>query len=104
MKRQIFAPGNDTFRETVRGSLAGVSRHAWRAAGKQGPLGLAVDEETGGGGTPGFRRGVVPAEEFTCRRPGLHRRPYPDRLRRDDRDHEGDHRPFPAGLTLTRKA
>ena len=27
-------------------------------------------------------------------RPGLHRRPHPDHLRRHDRDHEGDHRPL----------
>ena len=32
-------------------------------------------------------------------RQGVHRRPHPDHLRRDDRDHEGDHRPLPARLT-----
>jgi len=63
MKRQIFAPEHDAFRETVRTFLAKevlphyeqwekdgiVSRDAWLAAGKQGLLGLAVQEEHGGG-------------------------------------------------------
>lgn len=61
MKRQIFAPEHDAFRETVRAFLARevlpfyeqwekdgiVSRDAWRAAGKQGLLGLDVPEEFG---------------------------------------------------------
>ncbi|ANS69386.1 long-chain-acyl-CoA dehydrogenase [Streptomyces lincolnensis] len=86
MKRQIFAPEHDAFRETVRGFLARevlpyyeqwekdgiVSREAWRAAGKQGLLGLAVPEEYGGGGTRDFRFSAVLAEEFTrAGAPGL---------------------------------
>ncbi|GAA0627884.1 acyl-CoA dehydrogenase family protein [Streptomyces crystallinus] len=79
MKRQIFTAEHEAFRETVRTFLAKevlphyeqwekdciVSREAWLAAGRQGLLGLAVDEEYGGGGTADFRYGVVLAEEFT---------------------------------------
>jgi alkylation response protein AidB-like acyl-CoA dehydrogenase len=86
MKRLIFAPEHDAFRETVRAFLARevlphyaqwekdgiVSREAWRAAGKQGLLGLAVPEEYGGGGTADFRYSAVLAEEFTrAGAPGL---------------------------------
>ncbi|WP_267242039.1 acyl-CoA dehydrogenase family protein [Streptomyces sp. PR69] len=79
MKRQIFTAEHDAFRETVRAFLAKevlphyeqwerdgiVSRAAWRAAGRQGLLGLAVPEEYGGGGEPDFRYAAVLAEEFT---------------------------------------
>ncbi|MEV8565005.1 acyl-CoA dehydrogenase family protein [Streptomyces sp. NPDC051322] len=79
MKRQIFTADHDAFRETVRTFLAKevlphyeqwerdgiVSREAWRAAGRQGLLGLAVPEEYGGGGNTDFRYSVVIAEEFT---------------------------------------
>ncbi|MFD9482566.1 acyl-CoA dehydrogenase family protein [Streptomyces sp. NPDC059991] len=79
MKRQIFTAEHDAFRETVRTFLAKevlphyeqwekdgiVSREAWSAAGRQGLLGLAVDEEYGGGGNADFRYSVVLAEEFT---------------------------------------
>ncbi|WP_327267636.1 acyl-CoA dehydrogenase family protein [Streptomyces sp. NBC_01218] len=79
MNRQIFAPEHDVFRETVRTFLAKevlphyeqwekdgiVSREAWRAAGRQGLLGLAVPEEFGGGGNDDFRYSAVLAEEFT---------------------------------------
>lgn len=86
MKRQLFTPEHDAFRETVRAFLARevlphyeqwekdgiVSREAWRAAGKQGLLGLAVPEEFGGGGTTDFRYATVLAEEFTrAGAPGL---------------------------------
>jgi acyl-CoA dehydrogenase len=86
VQRQIFAPEHDAFRETVRAFLARevlpyyeqwekdgvVSRDAWRAAGKQGLLGLAVPEEYGGGGTTDFRYSAVLAEEFTrAGTPGL---------------------------------
>ncbi|MBW8822268.1 MAG: acyl-CoA dehydrogenase family protein, partial [Streptomyces sp.] len=86
MKRQLLAPEHDAFRETVRAFLARevlphyeqwekdgiVSREAWRAAGKQGLLGLAVPEEFGGGGTTDFRYPTVLAEEFTrAGTPGL---------------------------------
>jgi alkylation response protein AidB-like acyl-CoA dehydrogenase len=86
MKRQLFAPEHDAFRATVRAFLARevlpyyaqweqdgiVSREVWRAAGKQGLLGLAVPEEFGGGGTTDFRYATVLAEEFTrAGTPGL---------------------------------
>ncbi|OIJ66373.1 acyl-CoA dehydrogenase family protein [Streptomyces mangrovisoli] len=78
MQRRIFSPEHDAFRDTVRTFLAKevaphhaqwekdgiVSREAWRAAGRQGLLGMAVPEEYGGGGTPDFRYGAVLAEEF----------------------------------------
>ena len=41
-----------------------VSRDAWLAAGKQGLLGMAVDEEHGGGGVDDFRFNVVFDEEL----------------------------------------
>ncbi|KUJ37064.1 alkylation response protein AidB-like acyl-CoA dehydrogenase [Streptomyces sp. 3212.3] len=79
MKRQIYTAEHEAFRETVRVFLAKevlphyerwerdgvVSRAVWRAAGKQGLLGLAVPEEYGGGGTPDFRYSAVLVEEFT---------------------------------------
>ncbi|MEV8019022.1 acyl-CoA dehydrogenase family protein [Streptomyces sp. NPDC086554] len=86
MKRQIFSAEHEAFRETVRTFLAKevlphyeewekdgiVSRDAWRAAGKQGLLGLAVPEEYGGGGNADFRYSAVLAEEFTrAGAPGL---------------------------------
>ncbi|MEI5097459.1 acyl-CoA dehydrogenase family protein [Streptomyces sp. PmtG] len=78
MERQIFGAEHDAFRDTVRTFLSRevlphyeqwerdgiVSRDAWRAAGKQGLLGLAVPEEYGGGGNPDFRYAAVLAEEF----------------------------------------
>ncbi|MEU6084143.1 acyl-CoA dehydrogenase family protein [Streptomyces sp. NPDC047108] len=78
MKRRIFTPEHDAFRETVRTFLAKevlphhaqwekdgiVDRAAWRAAGRQGLLGLAVPEEYGGGGNDDFRYAAVMHEEF----------------------------------------
>ncbi|MFF8506717.1 acyl-CoA dehydrogenase family protein [Streptomyces sp. NPDC015492] len=86
MKRQLYSADHEAFRATVRTFLEKevlphyeqwekdgiVSREAWRAAGRQGLLGLAVDEEYGGGGTPDFRYASVLAEEFTrAGTPGL---------------------------------
>ncbi len=79
MKRRIFSAEHEAFRDTVRTFLAKevlphyaqwekdgiVARDAWRAAGRQGLLGLAVPEEYGGGGTADFRYSAVLAEEFT---------------------------------------
>ncbi|MEU2244511.1 MULTISPECIES: acyl-CoA dehydrogenase family protein [Streptomyces] len=86
MKRQLYTADHEAFRATVRTFLAKevlpyyeqweldgiVAREAWRAAGRQGLLGIAVDEEYGGGGNPDFRYGAVLAEEFTkAGAPGL---------------------------------
>ncbi|MEV6332898.1 acyl-CoA dehydrogenase family protein [Streptomyces sp. NPDC051909] len=86
MKRQLYTADHEAFREVVRTFLAKevlphyaqwekdgiVSREAWRAAGRQGLLGIAVDEEYGGGGNPDFRYAAVLAEEFTrAAAPGL---------------------------------
>ncbi|UUN31551.1 acyl-CoA dehydrogenase family protein [Streptomyces sp. FIT100] len=78
MKRQIFGADHEAFREIVRTFLAKevlphydqwekdgiVPRESWRAAGRQGLLGLAVPEEYGGGGNADFRYSAVLAEEF----------------------------------------
>lgn len=78
MKRRIFTEEHEAFRATVRTFLAkevephyeqwerdGIpSREAWRAAGRQGLLGMAVPEEYGGGGEPDFRYAAVLTEEF----------------------------------------
>ncbi|MFI8826335.1 acyl-CoA dehydrogenase family protein [Streptomyces sp. NPDC053431] len=86
MKRRLYTADHEAFREVVRTFLAKevlphyaqwekdgiVSREVWRAAGRQGLLGLAVDEEYGGGGNPDFRYSAVLAEEFTrAGTPGL---------------------------------
>ncbi|GAB7110699.1 long-chain specific acyl-CoA dehydrogenase [Streptomyces phaeofaciens JCM 4814] len=78
MKRQIYTADHEAFRATVRTFLEKevlphyeqwekdgiVSREVWRAAGRQGLLGLAVDEAYGGGGNSDFRYSAVLAEEF----------------------------------------
>ncbi len=78
MKRRLYGPEHEAFRETVRTFLAKevtphyekweadgvVSRDAWLAAGRQGLLGLAVPEEYGGGGQDDYRFAAVLAEEF----------------------------------------
>ncbi|AKH86087.1 acyl-CoA dehydrogenase [Streptomyces sp. CNQ-509] len=86
MKRRLYGPEHLAFRETVRTFLAKevtphyarweadgiVSRDAWRAAGRQGLLGLAVPEEYGGGGHDDYRFAAVLAEEFAgAGAPGL---------------------------------
>ncbi|MFE6747116.1 acyl-CoA dehydrogenase family protein [Kitasatospora purpeofusca] len=78
MQRDLFTDEHEDFRGTVRAFLAKevlphydrwekagiVDREAWLAAGRQGLLGLAVDEEYGGGGNADFRYAAVLAEEF----------------------------------------
>lgn len=78
MKRRLYGPEHEAFRETVRTFLAKevtphyerweadgvVSRDAWLAAGRQGLLGLAVPEKYGGGGHDDYRFAAVLAEEF----------------------------------------
>ncbi|MFF4172924.1 acyl-CoA dehydrogenase family protein [Streptomyces sp. NPDC001744] len=86
MKRRIYTEDHEAFRAVVRTFLEKevlphyeqwekdgiVSREAWLAAGRQGLLGIAVDEEYGGGGNPDFRYAAVLAEEFTrAGTPGL---------------------------------
>ncbi|MFI6938267.1 acyl-CoA dehydrogenase family protein [Streptomyces sp. NPDC050418] len=79
MERRLYGEEHEAFRTSVRTFLEReviphheqwekdgiVSRDAWRAAGKQGLLGLAVPEEYGGGGNTDFRFSAVLAEEFT---------------------------------------
>ncbi|WP_327180842.1 acyl-CoA dehydrogenase family protein [Streptomyces sp. NBC_01334] len=78
MERDLYTTEHEAFRETVRTFLAKevlphhdrweregvVSRDVWRAAGRQGLLGLAVPQEYGGGGTDDFRYSAVLIEEF----------------------------------------
>ncbi|MCI2416699.1 acyl-CoA dehydrogenase family protein [Saccharopolyspora sp. K220] len=78
MRRELFEPEHEAFRETVRTFInkelvphveeweaAGmVSREAWLAAGAQGLLGFAVDEQYGGGGVDDFRFNAVFDEEL----------------------------------------
>ncbi|MER7599087.1 acyl-CoA dehydrogenase family protein, partial [Streptomyces hydrogenans] len=86
MKRTLYTEDHEAFRAVVRTFLEKevlphyeqwekdgiVSREAWRAAGRQGLLGIAVEEEHGGGGNPDFRYASVLAEEFTkAAAPGL---------------------------------
>ncbi|MFJ5925833.1 acyl-CoA dehydrogenase family protein [Kitasatospora sp. NPDC092948] len=79
MQRELYTEEHEDFRESVRAFLAKeviphharweqqgiVDRDAWLAAGRAGLLGLAVDEQYGGGGSPDFRFASVLAEEFT---------------------------------------
>ncbi|GAA3083005.1 long-chain specific acyl-CoA dehydrogenase [Streptomyces roseofulvus] len=86
MKRTLYTEDHEAFRAVVRTFLEKevlphyaqwekdgiVSREAWRAAGRQGLLGIAVEEEYGGGGNSDFRYASVLAEEFTrAAAPGL---------------------------------
>ncbi|MFJ1790229.1 acyl-CoA dehydrogenase family protein [Kitasatospora griseola] len=79
MQRELYTEEHEDFRESVRAFLAKeviphharweqqgiVDRDAWLAAGRAGLLGLAVDEQYGGGGSQDFRFAAVLAEEFT---------------------------------------
>ncbi|GAB2963971.1 acyl-CoA dehydrogenase family protein [Amycolatopsis acidiphila] len=78
MRRTIFEPEHEQFRETVRQFLvrevephvarweaAGiVDREVYLAGGKYGLLGFNVPEEFGGGGVDDFRFNAVVSEEF----------------------------------------
>ena len=78
MKRDIFEPEHLVFRDTVRQFLARnvlphhagweqagmVERWVWKAAAEQGLLGLAAEEEYGGGGLDDFRFNVILDEEI----------------------------------------
>ena len=81
MARAIFDQEHEAFREAVGTFLDKevvpfhdqwerdgiVDREVWAKAGAQGLLGLQLDEEHGGGGTPDFRYNVVIGEELTRR-------------------------------------
>ncbi len=77
MQRTLFEPEHDAFRDAVRAFLAKqvvpfhdewekagiVDRSVWLEAGKQGLLGMDVDEAYGGGGVKDFRYNCVLNEE-----------------------------------------
>src|SRR6187397_830942 len=81
MARAIFDQEHEAFREAVGTFLDKevvpfhdqwerdgiVDREVWAKAGAHGLLGLQLDEEYGGGGTPDFRFNVVIGEELTRR-------------------------------------
>ncbi len=81
MGRAIFDVEHEAFREAVGTFLEKevvpfheqwekdgiVDRDVWAKAGAQGLLGLQLDEQYGGGGTPDFRYNVVVGEEMTRR-------------------------------------
>jgi acyl-CoA dehydrogenase len=81
MKREIFDDEHEAFRDAVGTFLdkevvphhdqwekdGVVDREVWAKAGAQGLLGLQLDEEYGGGGTPDFRYNAVIGEEMTRR-------------------------------------
>lgn len=88
MRRTIFEPEHDQFRDTVREYIARkvaphsaaweaagiVDRSAYVAAGKHGVIGFNVPEEFGGGGVDDFRFNAVVAEElgrYGAAHPGL---------------------------------
>ncbi len=77
MQRTLFEPEHDAFRDAARSFLAKqvvpfhaewekaglVDRGVWLEAGKQGLLGMDVDESFGGGGVKDFRYNVVLNDE-----------------------------------------
>ena len=78
MKRNIFEPEHDAFRDSVRTFVSKeiaphhkqweedgiVSREMWLAAGEQGFLGFMMPEEYGGGGVSDFRYNAIIQEEL----------------------------------------
>ena len=84
MRRTVFDPEHEQFREVVREFLARevaphaqaweaagiVDREVYRAAGKHGLIGFNVPEEFGGGGVSDFRFNAVVAEELAVAGPG----------------------------------
>src|SRR5215467_2587323 len=84
MEREIFSEEHEAFRDTVRSFIAKeiapfheqwekdgvVSRDVWLAAGRQGLLGIDIDEQYGGGGNDDYRYYLVLNEEMT--RAGAH--------------------------------
>jgi len=84
MKREIFTEEHETFRDMVRSFIAKeiepfheqwekdgvVSRDVWLAAGRQGLLGIDIDEQYGGGGNPDYTYYIILNEELA--RSGIH--------------------------------
>jgi alkylation response protein AidB-like acyl-CoA dehydrogenase len=84
MRRSVFDPDHEQFREVVREFLARevaphaqaweaagiVDREVYRAAGKHGVIGFNVPGEFGGGGVSDFRFNAVVAEELAVAGPG----------------------------------
>ena len=80
-RRAVFDEEHESFRDAVGTFLDKevvphhdqwekdgiVDREVWAKAGAQGLLGLQLDEEYGGGGTPDFRYNAVIGEEMTRR-------------------------------------
>ncbi|HVV10508.1 acyl-CoA dehydrogenase family protein [Amycolatopsis sp.] len=78
MRRTVYEPEHEQFRETVREFLARevaphaerwekagiVDREVYQAGGKYGLLGFAIPEEYGGGGVDDFRFNAVVSEEM----------------------------------------
>jgi alkylation response protein AidB-like acyl-CoA dehydrogenase len=84
VQREIFTGEHTAFRDMVRSFIAKeiapfheqwekdgiVSRDVWLAAGRQGLLGIDIDEEYGGGGDTDYRYYVILNEELA--RAGVH--------------------------------
>jgi len=78
MKRDVFGPEHDVFRDSVRQFVErtvipdvpatleakAIPRETWLAAGRQGLLGLEIPEEFGGGGANDYRFNAVVNEEL----------------------------------------
>jgi alkylation response protein AidB-like acyl-CoA dehydrogenase len=84
MRRTVYEPEHEQFREVVREFLARevapharawekagiVDREVYRAAGKHGVIGFNVPAEFGGGGVDDFRFNAVATEELARAGPG----------------------------------
>ena len=84
MRRTVYEPEHEQFREVVREFLARevapharawekagiVDREVYRAAGKHGVIGFNVPQEFGGGGADDFRFNAVVTEELARAGPG----------------------------------
>ncbi|MEV5835500.1 acyl-CoA dehydrogenase family protein [Nocardia sp. NPDC052112] len=80
MRRTIYEPEHEMFRDSVRGFVdrvlkprheqmltdKTVPRDIWKEAGAQGLLGLAIPEKFGGAGTDDFRFNAIVAEEVAA--------------------------------------
>jgi long-chain-acyl-CoA dehydrogenase len=78
VERSLFSPDHDAYRDTVREFVTRevapnlqrwdadrlIDRDVWRAAGRQGVIGVNVPEEFGGAGQPDFRYRLVVIDEL----------------------------------------